>query len=192
MKELVDSVHQAVGEADAASKNKKIVDLNHSLSLLESKFAGLRAALSKELGAKAQTMTGHSESSKELMNKSSELVQRVIAQRKELSTLASDIAQIDSAVRAIRESLSVFEKDAKDLEGLVTDLHRHHEEMSLWNKDAKMAVTEISSKQRAGKISKSHMFLSIAIIAEVVAFVGFLYFKSNGSAAAHKAYGKFG
>lgn len=194
MDELVDSVREAVHEAEAAGARKEVVDLGQSLSLLETKFAGLRAALSAELGAKSKKFSSNADVAKELMDRSSELVRVIVDQRNELKQLSGDIKQVDSAIRAFKEGLMNFERDAAELSKIVSSLHVSQNELRSSHEEARTTVTELVEDQKniAKAGSGRHILFYALLMIEIALFVGFLYLKRPGSAMTHKAYGKYG
>lgn len=194
MDDLVDTVKQAVHNVETAGEKKEVVDLGQSLHLLETKFAGLRAALSAELGAKASKFTSHEQVSKDLMARSSDLVRGIVEQREELKKLAGDVKEVDSAIRAFREGLLDFERDAAELAKIVSDLHASHKELHAAHQEARTSVKEMITDPHYNKNIKGgkHGMFYVLLLVEIAVFVAFLYFKRPGSAAAHKAYGKYG
>ncbi|KAI0558345.1 hypothetical protein FGB62_216g025 [Gracilaria domingensis] len=192
MNEFVDTVRHAVDDAEAASKKRDVVDLGQSLSMLEAKFSSLRSALAHELGARAPQFASNNEVAKQIMDKSSGLVQGVVSQREELRRLSSDVKEVDSAIRALREGLTTFEKDVGELHRVIADLHVSHNEMSLLHDDTKEKVKEVVADAHQMARTSTHWILYLVIILELGAFVGYMYFKKSGGTLAHKAYGKFG
>lgn len=193
MNEFVDSVKDAVKEAESANNKREVVDLGQSLHLLESKFASLRSALSQELGAKSSKLVSHSGASKELMDQSTDLVRGVVSQREELRRLSSDVKEVDSAVRALRAGLDNFEKDVAELGKVMSDLHVSHNELTATHDETKERMREVIADRNDKHMrGGGHGFLVFALLVEIVIFVAFLYFKRPGGALAHKAYGKFG
>lgn len=193
MHELMDSVKDAVRDADAAVDKRQVVDLGQSLHLLETKFSGLRSALSHELGASKEQIKSQSTVSKQLMDKSSDLVRGIVAQREELSRLSSDIREMESTIRALREGLHTFDREMADLNSILSEVHQTHHELSTSHDEIKSRVkTVIDVASTANKPSPTHRFLVIAVVVELCAFVIFIYFKRSSRSAAHKAYGKFG
>lgn len=194
MDDLVDSVKQAVHNVEIAGEKKEVVDLGQSLHLLESKFAGLRAALSAELGSKATKFSSNAQVAKELMDRSSDLVRGIVAQRDELRKLSGDVKEIDSAIRAFREGLLNFEKDSGELAKVISDLHGSHRELRAAHEEAKTSVKEMIADPNYNKNLKGggHNVFYILLLIEIILFVGFLYLKRPGSTVAHKAYGKYG
>lgn len=193
MNELVDSVKDAVRDADAAANKKQVVDLGQSLSLLEGKFTGLRAALAQELGVSKGKLTSHSTVSRELMDKSTDLVKGVVSQREELRRLSGDLKETDSAIRALREGLSTFEKEMANLNRIMGDVHETHNELSSSHDEIRNRVSnivQVSGQQAA--TPASHRVLYIVLAFEMVAFCAFCYFKRPGRPSVHKSYGKFG
>lgn len=192
MNQFVNTVKHAVDDAESAANKKDVVDLGQSLAMLEKKFSSLRAALAQELGAKAPNLASNNQVAKELMEKSTNLVQGVVTQREELRRLSSDVKQVDSAIRALKEGLSKFEGEVSDLHRVVADLHVSHNEMSAVHDEAKDKLKEVVADAHAMAQSKTHGVLYFLVAMEVAAFVVFLYFKRPASSLAHKAYGKFG
>lgn len=193
MHDLVDSVKDAVRDADAAVDKKQVVDLGQSLHLLEAKFSGLRAALAHELGASKDKAVSHAAVSRDLMEKSTELVRGVVSQREELTRLSGDLRELDSAIRAIREGLHTFEREMADLNNMMSDVHRTHHELSASNEEIKSRIDSVVKEStRLIKPSTSQRWLVVAIIVELCAFTAFIYLKRFGRFTSHKAYGKFG
>lgn len=193
MDDLVDSVKEAVHEVDAAGQKREVVDLGQSLHLLEKKFTSLRSALAHELGAKATSMTSNSAVARNLVDRSTELVKGVVVQRDELQHLISDVKEVDSAIRSLKDGLSNFEKDVTELDRVIGDLHLSHNELTATHEEAKDRLHEVM--RDAGQTStnaSSHSMFYLALLVEIAAFVGFLYLKRRGGTLAHKAYGKFG
>lgn len=193
MDDLVDSVKNAVHDADSVGHKREVVDLGQTLHLLETKFAGLRTALEAELGTKADKFSSHHAVAKDLMDRSSELVQGIVTQREELRKLQADIKEIDSAVRAIKEGMVTFERDSAELSKIMSEVHESHNDITEQHSDTKHAMNNLfeSTKQSKGGMGPS-MFWYILLMAEVAIFVLFLYLKRPASSMAHKAYGKFG
>lgn len=191
MKDLVDSVEDAVGEAKEASKNREVVDLGQSLHLLETKFAGLRSALSAQVDEKSKNIKSHSTISQEITKGSASLVNQLAKQRNELTQLVSDLDHVDISVHDLLGNLDDFDVDMVKLNKVVKDLHINHEEIEYDHKDTHSIIREITEKS-ANNSSNSHVFLSVIMLVEMALLVAFLYYKRNASAMKHKAYGKFG
>ncbi|PXF44660.1 hypothetical protein BWQ96_05602 [Gracilariopsis chorda] len=192
MNEFVNTVKHAVNEAESASNKKDVVDLGQSLAMLEKKFSSLRSALAQELGAKAPNLASNNAVAKELMDKSTNLVQGVVTQREELRRLSSDVKQVDSAIRALKEGVKKFETEVSDLHRVVADLHVSHNEMSAVHDEAKEKLKEVVADAHHMAQTSTHSLLYILVAAEVAGFVLYLYVKRPASSFAHKAYGKFG
>lgn len=193
MNEMVDSVKEAVREADAAGDKKEVVDLGQSLSLLESKFSGLRAALAQELGVSAEKMAGQTTTARELMEKSTELVKSVVSQREELRRLSTDLRETDSAIRALREGLDKFEREMSNLNRIMGDVHQSQNEISASHDEIKGRVSAvIQGHGKASRVSSWHWMMYVLLVGEMVAFGAFCYLKRPGRATVHKVYGKFG
>lgn len=193
MYELMDSVKDAVRDADAAVDKRQVVDLGQSLSLLETKFSGLRAALSHELGASKDKIKSQSTVARELMDTSADLVRGIVAQRQELSRLAGDIREMESAIRALREGLHTFDREMTDLNSILSDVHQIHHELSASHDEIRSRVKSVVKDGSAAyKPSPTHRYLVIAVVVELGAFVLFIFLKRSSRSAAHKAYGKFG
>lgn len=189
MNELVDSVKEAVHDADAAVDKRQVVDLGQSLQLLETKFSGLRAALAHELGASSAGIAGHADVSRQLSEKSTELVQSIIAQREELRKLSGDIRETESAIRALREGLETFDREMAGLHHTSTDLHNAHGELQAMHDDAKNRIQFLASRPIA---SSSNKLLFAIVFIEIAAIVVYVVVKRPGRTTAHKMYGKFG
>ncbi|CAN8064793.1 unnamed protein product [Agarophyton chilense] len=192
MNEFADTMRHAVDDAEAANKKKDVVDLGQSLNLLETKFASLRSALAHELGARSPQFESNNQVAKQIMDKSSGLVQGVVSQREELRRLSSDIKEVDSAIRALREGLTTFEKDVGELHRVIADLHVSHNEMSSVHDETKEKLKEVVADAHHIARTGTHWVLYLIIILELGVFVGYLYYKKPVGTLAHKAYGKFG
>lgn len=130
-------------DAEAASKKREVLDLGQSLHLLETKFSGLRAALQAEMGAKSSKFVSHANVAKDLMDRSGELAKSIVSQREELRKLSGDITEVDSAIRALREGLTSFERDAAELSKLMGQLHVSHSELRSAHEEARSSVREM-------------------------------------------------
>ena len=193
MDEFVDTMRDTVHEAESANRKREVIDLGQSLHLLENKFAGLRAALAQELGAKSEKFQSHGNIAKELMDKNADLVQHVVSQREELRSLESDIKVVDTAIRSLKDALTNFEKDIADLRTIARDLHSSTGELAASHDDAKMRLKDVVHDAKSKKNTQGgHLWMYIAILVEMAALVAYLYMKKPGGAVAHKAYGKFG
>lgn len=195
MDDLVGSVKEAVKNADAAADKHQVVDLGQSLHLLEAKFSGLRAALAEELGASKEKLSSHSASAQQLMERSTELVRSVVAQRDDLKKLSSDMREIDSAIRAIREGLDTFDREMDLLNKVASEVHDTHEEISMSHDRLRSRVSRFASDglRKASAQNPIARWLLIISVLEII-FVGiFLFLKRSASRPGmRKAYGKFG
>lgn len=192
MNDLVDSVNTAVHDAEAAGKKREVVDLGQSLNLLESKFAGLRQALRQEMGAKSSKLESHTVVAQELMDKSNELIRNIVKQRDDLRKLVGDVKEVDSAVRALREGLTNFEKDAAELSRVMGDLHVSHNDLQSAHEEAHSSVKELMADSHEVVSKSTHGLFYVVLLIEIASLVAFVYFKRPGGHVAHKAYGKFG
>lgn len=192
MNDLVDSVKDAVHDAEAAAGRKQVIDLGQSLHMMETKFSGLRAALMQELGASASRMTSHAGLSNDLLDRTAKLVKSIVKQRDELRRLSGDVREVDSAIRALREGLNTFENEVNDLKKVMGELHVSHNELSTTHADAKHRLKTIMDNHKKNSTSMLHRFMYVLLFLEVVGFAVFLFLKRPGRAMAHKAYGKFG
>ena len=133
MNDLVEGVQGAVRDADAATGsggNRQVVDVGQSLTLLESKFANLRLALAHELGSSKMKINSHTESSKQLMERSTELVRTIINQRQELMRMSTDIRELDSSIRALRDGLHMFDSEMATMADMIEHLHQSHSDLT--------------------------------------------------------------
>lgn len=180
MNELVDTVKQAVTEADKASLDKKqVVDIGQSLTLLETKFSNLRSALAAELGVSKGKIAGTSQVSKQLMDRSSELVRSVVSQREEIAKLSTDIRQLDDVLRTLKDGLLTFEHDVKDLGTSIHDLHSGTRDLGYSHDEIKGRIHSIvdDGKHVINKNdnNKSHRFVVIVIVIELFLFAFIVY-----------------
>lgn len=206
MNELVDTVHGAVHDADAASapatgEHRQVVDVGQSLTLLETKFNNLRMALASELGVSKAKLGDHAQTSKQLLDHSTELVRSVISQREELSRLTTDIRDLESTIRALRDNLHSFDSDMASLSDVVDHLHQSHADLTESHHDVKHQLGQVrkntkasvSSSKRSAPAARSQRWLVIILIIETLGAAAFLFSKRNSSRASFKAYGsKFG
>lgn len=192
MNDLVDSVKGAVHDAESAGKKREVVDLGQSLHLLESKFSGLRQALQQELGVKSSTLASSSAVATELVDRSNTLIRNIVSQREDLRKLAGDVKEVDSAIRALREGLSKFERDASELNKLMGELHVSHNELRSAHEEAHSSVKELMADSHEVVRKSTHGLFYAILLLEIASLVAFVYFKRPGGQLSHKAYGKFG
>lgn len=206
MNEFVDSVKNAVKEAELASDNKEVLDLGQSLRLLEEKFSGLRAAISQEMGSKSDNFISHADVSKTLIVRTTSLIEDTVKQREELKKLVTDVKDVDAAIAKLKEGLREFDTDISQLNMLLSDLHISHNELYNMHGEVRSAVVELAEDgdihHESGKFSKSHRIFYGLLLVELGAFVGYLYLKRQSILGAggfaglsgkssSKHYGKF-
>lgn len=182
MDDLVEGVRHAVDDAKRAHDHKEVLDLGQSLHMLEHKFAGLKAAISQEMGSRATPVRQHTEESKQMVEAASKLLDEMAGYRSDMEKLLGHMREIEDNINAAKAGMADFDKTVDDLSRLVQSAHIAHDELQEQHQESHAHVDEVAHAWAlaSGQKSGHHKWYMLILVLEVAGVAYWLYTKRGG------------
>ncbi len=191
MDSLVDGVRKAVQDAERSKSGKEVLDLGQSLHILEHKFAGLKAAIAHQMGAKTNTPAAHSEEAKKMVDTATRLLDEMAKYRTDMEHLLDSLREIEHGISEAKSGMAEFDGEVDEMNRLLKKLHVATDDMQDHHDSIHGAIEDSHSLMQHNAAKGGHHFWFMLILLVEAAAVFYFIYTKKGAFSSAKAMHKF-